>query len=109
MGRISIEDLLAKQEITEQIHAYCRSMDCCDHELSYQVWHPDGTADYGLALYHGTGQGFADMVLEAHENMVNHCHFVSDVMIEVDGDKAASETMYIARLGLSGTATLSIL
>jgi hypothetical protein len=84
------EIIHAKQAITEQLHAYCRSMDRCDHQLGYAVWHPGGTADYG-DVYRGTGKGFVDFALKAHTTLLNHCHALSNVLIKVYGNAAASE------------------
>jgi hypothetical protein len=86
-----IRNLFMKQAITEQIYNYCRSMDRCDHELGYSVWHPDGTADYGL-VYQGSGRGFVDAALRQHECLQTHCHSVSNILIKIGGDKAASES-----------------
>jgi hypothetical protein len=87
----ALEALLAKQEITEAIHRYCRAMDRIDDELGYGVWHADGTGDYG-GMYQGSGRGFVDFVHQAHQGFRAHAHRVGNVVIELDGDKAASET-----------------
>src|SRR5690242_14642385 len=62
----AIDELLAKQEITEAIFKYCRSMDRCDHELGKSVFHPDARVDYGAQMYQGSGYGFVDMALSGH-------------------------------------------
>ena len=92
-----LESLLAKQAISEQIYNYCRAMDRIDHELGYQIWHPDGLADYG-DIYQGTGAGFIDFVCQAHIPMVAHSHQISNILIRLDGDKAASESYVTAVL-----------
>ncbi len=86
----AIDDVVAKQEITEVIYRYCRALDRMDRELALSVWHPDGTADYG-AMYQGSGAGFVDWVWEAHAALERHSHQITNVLIEVDGDRAASE------------------
>lgn len=48
----------AREAIRQQLHHYCCSMDRRDHELGCAVWHADGTADYGTAIFKGTGRGF---------------------------------------------------
>jgi len=88
---VDIENLLAKQAITEVIYLYCRAMDRIDAELGYSIWHDDGIADYG-EVFTGTGRGFIDWVCDFHRGILSHHHQVSNVLIAVDGDQAISET-----------------
>ncbi len=90
------EELAAKQAITEVIYRYCRALDRMDRVLAETVWHPDGTADYGH--FQGTGAEFIDMVWAAHERVLGHIHQVTNVLIEVDGDRAGSEAYVVATL-----------
>jgi hypothetical protein len=83
----SIADRMA---ITDLLHRYCRSMDRIDPELGYGVWHDDGTADYG-PIFCGTGRAFVDWACERHRALSAHVHQLSNVLIEVTGDAAASE------------------
>lgn len=94
-----IADRLA---ITEVIHRYCRAMDRVDAELGYSVWHEDGEADYG-SIYRGSGRGFVDWVCGVHRTMIVHSHRATNVLITLEGDRAASETYVIATLrGMNG-------
>ncbi|MAT51651.1 MAG: hypothetical protein CMK32_10765 [Porticoccaceae bacterium] len=79
-----------KQAIAEVIYRYCRAMDRIDHELGYSVWHEDGIADYG-DMFQGSGRGFIDWVCETHAAMVSHSHQVTNILIDVNGDRAGSE------------------
>ena len=88
----AIDDLLAKQEITEVIYLYCRCMDRCDVEMAKDIFHPDATVDYGEQMYQGTGYGFVDMALGGHALHVSHSHQHGNVLIRVDGNRAYSET-----------------
>lgn len=83
-------DLLAKQEITEVLHDYCRAMDRIDDELGRSVFHPDAVADYG-PMFQGTGYGFIDFVHVAHSSMQVQMHRITNVSIRVDGSRAGSE------------------
>jgi hypothetical protein len=94
----SIEELLAKQAITEVIYRYCRALDRMDRDEALTIWHPDGTADYGPTMYQGTGPGFVDWVWPAHEAMLGHSHQIGNVLVEVDGDRAGSEAYVTATL-----------
>lgn len=89
----AIDEMLAKQEITEAIFNYCRSMDRCDHTLGKSVFHPDARVDYGAEMYQGTGHGFVDFALAGHlDAFLSHSHQHGNILIRVDGDRAYSET-----------------
>jgi hypothetical protein len=87
-----IQELLDKQAITEVIYRYGRSMDRLDRELGLSVFWPEATADYDKQMYQGSGSGFVDMVMEAHPNFSAHSHQFSNIVINVYGDSATSET-----------------
>jgi len=80
------------QAITKQIYNYCRSMDRMDKEIGYAVWHEDGLADYGETIFQGTGRGFIDFVTDTHARMISHSHQVANIIINLDGDRAGSES-----------------
>ncbi len=86
----ALDTLIAKQEIRDVLSRYCRGLDRMDKEMAEAVWHEDGTANY-LEMYEGTGRGFVDWVWEAHAAMQCHSHQITNVLIEVDGDRATSE------------------
>jgi hypothetical protein len=96
----AVVGLLARQAITEQLHRYCRGIDRMDAELTRSVWHPDGTADYG-GLYRGSASGFVDWLWPVHAAMVGHRHEVSNILIELDGERAFSETYVFVTLRTS--------
>lgn len=86
-----------RQAITDQIYRYCRAMDRIDHELGYSIWHEDGTADYEHN-FQGTGRGFVDHVCSQHSHLLQHSHQMSNIVIELDGDRAGSESYVTATL-----------
>lgn len=87
-----------REAITDLIYRYCRAMDRIDHELGYSIWHEDGTADYGADVFQGTGRGFIDHVCQQHAQTLNHSHQIGNIIIELAGDKAASESSVTANL-----------
>lgn len=91
MSSSALDELLAKQAISEVVYRYCRSMDRMDVELGYTVWHDGGTANYG-PLYSGTGRGFIEWVTEYHRQLTAMSHQVANILIDVNGDKADSES-----------------
>ena len=94
-----LEALVAKQEITEAIYRYCRGLDRMDRNLALSFWLPGGGADY-LPWYQGTGEGFVDWVFKAHADVVIHAHQIHNVLIELTGDRAVSESYFSAVLRL---------
>ncbi|MEM7285828.1 MAG: nuclear transport factor 2 family protein [Actinomycetota bacterium] len=97
---LTIDDVIAKQEIQDVLHRYCRSMDRIDDDLARSVWHDDGTAHYS-GIYEGTGHGFVEWVSEFHKGLVSTSHQITTTLIEVDGDRAGSEAYVTVRLRFS--------
>jgi hypothetical protein len=94
----SIREVADRQAITDLIYRYCRAMDRIDHELGYSIWHDDGLADYGEGTFQGTGRGFIDWVCETHRHLLAHSHQVTNIIVALDGDRAASEAYVTANL-----------
>jgi hypothetical protein len=93
-----LEELAAREAIRQQLHNYCRAMDRRDNELGYAVWHEDGTADYGAAIFQGSGRDFVDQVSRNHLKRMVHSHQIATIGIEVSADRAASEAYVTVRL-----------
>lgn len=87
-----------RDAITDLIYRYCRAVDRLDHALGYTIWHADGTADYGEDVYQGGGHGFVDFVIGQHGQTLAHSHQVTNIVLELEGDRAASEAYHIAAL-----------
>jgi hypothetical protein len=90
--------LADRQAITDLIYRYCRAVDRLDHALGYSIWHADGTADYGADVYQGSGHGFIDFVIGQHGQTLGHSHQVTNIILELEDDRAASEAYHIAAL-----------
>lgn len=93
-----MQELADKQAITEQLYRYCRSVDRLDVPLGHSVFHEDATANYGPTGYQGSGRGAIDAICKAHLNLKAHSHQVTNVLIELDGDRAASEAYVMTAL-----------
>lgn len=89
-------DVADRLEITQQIYRYCRSVDRLDVALGHGVFHPDAYADFNF--YQGSGRGWIDFICEHHRKFLHHSHQVTNVLIEVDGDRAGSEAYVTATL-----------
>lgn len=96
-----LEELADRQAIADQIHRYCRSVDRLDVALGYTVFHEDAEADYGEQGYRGSGRGAIDWICAAHADLLHHMHQAGNVLIELDGDRAGSETYVTATLRMA--------
>lgn len=94
----TLSQLSDRRDIHDQITRYCRAMDRMDQALGYAVWHEDGTADYGAANFVGLGREFIDHVNRQHAHLLAHSHQVTNVLIELDGERAGSEAYCTATL-----------
>jgi hypothetical protein len=97
-----LDTLLAKQAITEVLHRYCQAVDRIDSDLGSQIWHENGLAHYD-GIFEGTGAGFIDFVFEQHRSCEATSHQLTNVLIEVDGDRAKSESYVTACIRAFGT------
>lgn len=96
MNEKDLQLLLDKEAIRDQIYVYCRALDRIDNELGYTVFTEDSHVDYG-PTFKGTGADFIDMMLKQHRKMISTHHMMTNILIQVDGDTAVSETyMYAA-------------
>lgn len=84
--------LADRQAISDLIHTYCRAVDRLDVPLGHSIWHEDGEADYGAGYYQGPGRGVIDRICEHHRGLKSHSHQVTNILIELDGDRAGSES-----------------
>jgi len=94
-GFNALADRLA---ITDLIYRYCRAVDRVDIPLGHSIWHDDAMADYGADFYQGKGRGAIDHICAQHRRTLHHSHQVSNILIELDLDRAGSEAYAIASL-----------
>ncbi len=91
---MTVEDMLAKQEIYELSCAYMRALDRLDPELMHTVFHDDATVDYGF--FQGTAKDFVDFAQNAlKDHLANH-HMIGQANIKVSGDQAVGEIYFQA-------------
>jgi SnoaL-like domain len=95
--QVSLQELADRQVITDLIYRYCRSVDRLDIPLGHSIWHEDGIADYG-SVYQGAGRGVIDHICAQHLRTLHHSHQVSNIIIDLDADRAASESYVTATL-----------
>ncbi len=98
MARDAVQELLDKQACVELVYRMARAIDRCDETLLRSLFHPEATDDHGV--FHGTASGFADWVMPVLHGMRRTQHCVANVLVEVDGDVARSESYFTAHHAL---------
>jgi len=87
--------LLDKQEIHEVIMRYCRGIDRCDEELLRSVYHSNAWDDHGQ--FKGKASDFIPHCMKAlREDFLATMHAICNELVEVDGDRAHSESYFVA-------------
>jgi hypothetical protein len=90
-----LDTMLAKQAITEVLYRYCHAVDRIDPDLGAMIWHEDGLAHYE-GIFDGTGAEFIDFVFALHRGCDATSHQLTNVLIEVEGERATSESYVTA-------------
>ena len=94
-GPISIEELLAREEIHDVLKRYVRAVDRADAELMVSCYHDDGVDDHGM--FRGPAAEFAEFVCgERSKRYQATHHFIAPPNIRIDGDSAFVDTYCIA-------------
>jgi hypothetical protein len=96
-----LQSLLDRQAIADLIYRYCRSVDRLDVPLGHSIWHDDAVADYGVAVYQGPGKVVIDHICKQHLHTLHHSHQVANIIIELNGDRAGSESYVTATLRMA--------
>lgn len=94
MGEITVDDLLAREEITDVVKALARGTDRLDRELIASCYHPDGTDDHNV--FRGTGTEFAQWVVDTLPHFQATMHFIGPPRIRNQGDTAKVDTYCVA-------------
>lgn len=83
-----------RAEIHDVLTRYCRGVDRRDPEMIRSAYHPDAFDDHGV--YKGDLDGFIEFVeQEVHARFRTTMHKLGQILIEIDGDEASSETYAI--------------
>ena len=86
-----VQQLLDKQAITEVVLRYCRGIDRCDRELVRGCYWPDAIDEHGS--FTGTRDEYVAWVFDRIlPRYLMTMHFVGNVLIDVEGDHARSES-----------------
>lgn len=90
----AIDELLAKQAITEVLYTYSRGWDRLDEEALFDCFHPDSRHQH--AGFEGASIDFIAYGLDVCRNVKSMTHLVTNPLIVVKGDTAISECHYLA-------------
>lgn len=91
---LTVDDLLAREEIADVVKALARGTDRLDRDLMASCYHPDGTDDHNV--FRGTGTEFAQWVVDTLGHFEGTMHFVGPPRIRNDGDLAKVDTYCVA-------------
>jgi hypothetical protein len=89
-----IDWLIARQEIQDVILRYARGIDRLDFDLVRSCYHDDAYDDHGSMR--GTPDEFIAGAREFLPKWTATQHFMGNMLIEIDGDKARAETYAVA-------------
>ncbi len=90
-----LDVLAAKDEIRDVLYRYARAVDRKDEELLKSCYHSDGVDAHWSFI--GNGREFAEEILKPHQmgQVPNFKHFITNILIEVSGDRAFCESSYL--------------
>lgn len=83
-----------KLECIELTTRLARGLDRCDAELLASVFAPGATDDHGM--FKGTAEDFVPWVLPVLATMKRTQHVIGQVLVALDGDRAAGEAYFVA-------------
>lgn len=100
--RLTVGELLAREEITDVVKALARGTDRLDRELMASCYHPDGTDDHNV--FRGTGTEFAQWVVDTLPHFQATMHFIGPPRIQTappgatgnEADRAKVDTYCVA-------------
>ena len=94
MARLTLDQLLDRQEIHDVLIAYARGADRGDAELIAAAYHPDAIEDHG-GTFLGPAADYVALMRKVLPYAPRMSHIVTNVTIELDGDHAVSEAYFL--------------
>lgn len=91
IDNVALRVLLDKQEISEILVRYMRSVDRGDVDGVRACYHPGATEDHG-GLFEGSADDYVDSIADAltYRHALSS-HVVTNILVDVTGDRATSE------------------
>ena len=94
VNETTLEELAARQAITEILYLYARGWDRYDEAALRACFHDDSTHAHGA--FKGLSQDFVTRGLESTAAVKSMTHLITNPMIVLKGDHAVSECSYLA-------------
>ena len=86
-------EMADREALRDLLYRYCRGIDRCDEEMLRGTYWPDGTDDH--IAYVGPAPEFIDFALKGLKELMDVTqHLVGNMYIEIDGDRAHTETYF---------------
>lgn len=92
---------MSREAIRDCLMRYARAIDRMDRPLLESVYWPEATDDHGS--FSGTAAEFIDWVFPVLAAMEQTSHRLANILIELDGDDARTETYFDAYHRVPGT------
>lgn len=99
----TLRRLCDQQEIRDVVYRYCRSIDRCDFDLLRTCYHPDATDDHGD--FRGGLDDFVAYVQRSLARYERTMHFIGNLLVEPEGDRARAESYLVAYHRLAASRT----
>jgi hypothetical protein len=94
MDSTQLQRLADELQIHKVLATYCRGVDRCDKAILQSAYWPDATEEHGI--FNGKAWDFAEFIVPLIRTMKVTMHSISNTFIELDGDRATSETYVVA-------------
>jgi len=89
-----LDALESKLAVTDRVHACAYAMDRRDMDRLLDCFWPESTTKHGA--YEGGTAGFYAFARPIIEGCKHAAHHISNVVVEVDGDRAMAQSYYFA-------------
>jgi hypothetical protein len=101
MSHDTLDALASRSRITEMLLLYCRALDRCDAEMMKTLYWEDAIDEHGV--FDGGAHAFCEYIVEDTKNRFDaSVHALSNIIIELQGDVALTESYLIANCTLAG-------
>jgi hypothetical protein len=101
-----MQALADERAIRGVLYRYCRGVDRMDLALTRSCWHADGSADY-RGMFSGGADALLDWMWKLHARLETHSHQITNLLVEVAGERAASEAYVTVALRAPGRDILT--
>ena len=94
---MDLPELLDREAIRDVIYRYCRACDRRDERLLRSVYHPDAADNHGA--FAGSADDFVRYTMDTGgAGFIAGQHHIGNILIELDGDVAHVESVFICHL-----------